>query len=613
MRGADFSGDRYQASRGISADDVRAQLARILASPDFDASERNRRFLSHIVEETLAGRGDRIKAYGIAVAAFDRDDSFDPQSDPIVRIEASRLRRSLERYYLLAGKDDPLRIEIPKGGYVAAFHRRENADKLPFPESSTLPLERPAVPPTPSSPRRLRLKQPRVRVLLIGVALLGTTALGWLASAPGGLWPGPSAPVTEDAMVGTLRQGPAILVAPFEDDGAQSAHPGLSHGFTREVIAGLTRFSDLFVFGPDTTFRHGEAADARRSAAELALDFILAGGVTASADRFRVTASLIDVKSGRYLRSGRFDGKLAATEVIQVRDDLADQVVRELAQPYGVIFREKAIEIQGKLPQNFTSYECVLHFHHYWRTYDPELYGSVRECLERAIVVDPDYADAFSRLAIIYADAYRFNLDQGAISVDPLPRALELAHRAADLAPHSTHSHHALHLVYWLMNDVERSIEAAERGLRLNPNDSELMAELGLRYCLRAQWDKGLPLVRQAYARNPAQPGQYRIALFLHHYINRRYEEALAEAKKIETRSIIYGHAALAMAYGQLGRTEEAAGAVADMLAIDPAYGEHAIADLAKRNLHSDLISAVVDGFRKAGLPIEGSPMRKGS
>lgn len=102
---------------------IQAQLERIIASSAFDASRRNRAFLRFIVEETLAGRADRIKAYTIATSALGRDEAFDPQSDPIVRIEASRLRRSLERYYLLAGQDDPIRIDIPKWGYVPAFHR----------------------------------------------------------------------------------------------------------------------------------------------------------------------------------------------------------------------------------------------------------------------------------------------------------------------------------------------------------------------------------------------------------------------------------------------------------------------------------------------------------
>ena len=85
-------------------DEIRLALERVLASADFDASERNRRFLRHVIEETLAGRAERIKAYNIATTVFGRDDRFDPQLDSIVRIEAGRLRRSLERYYLTSGR-----------------------------------------------------------------------------------------------------------------------------------------------------------------------------------------------------------------------------------------------------------------------------------------------------------------------------------------------------------------------------------------------------------------------------------------------------------------------------------------------------------------------------
>ena len=79
------------------------EVTRILSSKDFDASERNRRFLQYIVEETISGRADRIKAYSIATSVFGRNESFDPQHDAIVRIEAGRMRRSLEHYYLTSG------------------------------------------------------------------------------------------------------------------------------------------------------------------------------------------------------------------------------------------------------------------------------------------------------------------------------------------------------------------------------------------------------------------------------------------------------------------------------------------------------------------------------
>ena len=99
----------------------------MLASPHFDASERNRDFLTYVVETTLAGHADRIKAYTIATEVFGRGPKFDPQLDSIVRIEAGRLRRSLERYYLTDGRTSRLRIDIPRGGYAPNFVSAEPA------------------------------------------------------------------------------------------------------------------------------------------------------------------------------------------------------------------------------------------------------------------------------------------------------------------------------------------------------------------------------------------------------------------------------------------------------------------------------------------------------
>jgi arginine/lysine/ornithine decarboxylase len=100
---------------------VRTELNRILTSGSFRVADRGRKLLQYVVEETLAGRANRIKAYSIATIAFGRDSSFDPQSDPIVRIEAGHVRRALERYYQSECHVDPIRITIPTGGYVPTF------------------------------------------------------------------------------------------------------------------------------------------------------------------------------------------------------------------------------------------------------------------------------------------------------------------------------------------------------------------------------------------------------------------------------------------------------------------------------------------------------------
>ena len=99
-------------------DQVRASVARMLASPLFAGSPRQQRFLDYLVTNTITGNADRLKGYTIAVEVFDRKDDFDPSLDAIVRVEATRLRNKLREYYDTSGKQDVVRIDFPKGGYV---------------------------------------------------------------------------------------------------------------------------------------------------------------------------------------------------------------------------------------------------------------------------------------------------------------------------------------------------------------------------------------------------------------------------------------------------------------------------------------------------------------
>jgi hypothetical protein len=128
--GAEYKGDHQTRARslnplenGPTREQILDALQRILGNSDFIASDRNRRFLQYVVEKALAGHSDRLKGYTIAVEVFGRDATFDGQIDPLVRVEARRLRDSLERYYLTAGKADAVRISIPKGGYVPVFEQ----------------------------------------------------------------------------------------------------------------------------------------------------------------------------------------------------------------------------------------------------------------------------------------------------------------------------------------------------------------------------------------------------------------------------------------------------------------------------------------------------------
>ncbi|PWS35203.1 hypothetical protein DFH01_23145 [Falsiroseomonas bella] len=531
------------------AEAVRTELRRILASRDFEASDRNRQFLAYVVEETLGGRGERIKAYNIATSVFGRAADFDPQVDSIVRIEAGRLRRALERYYLTAGQADGVRITIPRGGYVPAFAHHSGAT----------PQEGPA-------------------------------------------------PVTRGGT--SRRNGCAILVCPFEEDGDRSAFPNLSRGLTRQVIVGLTRFTDLFVFGSDTVFSRDVAReDAVGSCGPLDVDLLLTGGTTVSADRFRLEVLLSDARTGRYIWGETFDRMLDPREILRVRDEVANSVVRSLAQPYGVIFSERAREVEGKPPESLSSYDSVIRFYQYWRTYDRALIHAVREGLEQAIRRDPDYAEAFACLSQVYVNLLRFGHEPPTSAMDLLKRARDLALRAVELAPHCSRGHHALALAYWFAGDVAAGLAELRTGLALNPNDTEIMSDLGVRHAARMEWDEALPLLRDSYARNPAQPGNYRIGLALYHYMHGRYADALAEMRRMTVEHAVPAFVVVASAAAQLGLAAEASAAVQAILRIDPAYGDHALADLRSRNVHPEIIAAMVEGLRLAGLPGQDTSM----
>jgi hypothetical protein len=100
---------------------VRLQLVRILRSPGFVKAARMKRFLSFVVEETLAGRANQICEYSIGVSVFEKKESFDPAIDPIVRNDARRLRSKLAEYYRTSNRPNEILIDIPKGGYVPTF------------------------------------------------------------------------------------------------------------------------------------------------------------------------------------------------------------------------------------------------------------------------------------------------------------------------------------------------------------------------------------------------------------------------------------------------------------------------------------------------------------
>lgn len=198
----------------IAASEISDALDRILQSPPFFRSKKLRGMLRFLVEETLAGRGEAIKEYVLAVEVFGRPSSFDPRLDSIVRVEAGRLRSALEKYYDDEGRADPLVICMEKGSYVPVFRRRTGGAR--------------------SLPHKFRLRSGNARKLV--------SWLGALSLILGAAW------FTMTRLRSSLSTQPVtIAVLPFDNLSDEPETGYFCFGLTDEITTELAKAGSVRV------------------------------------------------------------------------------------------------------------------------------------------------------------------------------------------------------------------------------------------------------------------------------------------------------------------------------------------------------------------------------
>ncbi len=158
---------------GVGPEDIRVNLEILLKSPIFSRSRRLGAFLRFVVEESLAGRSDELKEYLIGIEVFHRQKSYDPRTDPIVRVEAGRLREKLAEYYSNEGAKHPVHIELPKGRYSPAFVPVVAAIELPVSELPPIGLDAPVV---------AILQRPWIRAAMVALLLVLSVSTTYLVT-----------------------------------------------------------------------------------------------------------------------------------------------------------------------------------------------------------------------------------------------------------------------------------------------------------------------------------------------------------------------------------------------------------------------------------------------
>lgn len=400
----------------------------------------------------------------------------------------------------------------------------------------------------------------------------------------------------------TLPKGPAIAVLPFHNLSGNQEDEFFTDGITEDIITGLTRFTNLFVIARSSTARFkGERVDVREVGRELGVSCALQGGIRRSADHLRVNTELVDASTGAHLWAERYDRDLTPGDIFQVLDDITNRVVATLAGAEGVLTRSGATKARAKPTNSLDAYEAVLRAFSYWDRQNPAEHLELRRVLERALVLDPEYAPAWACLSIFYLDEHRVGFNPGP---EPLDRALEAARRATELDPTGHHSQHALAQVHFYRRERDAFFLAAQKAVRLNPNDCTVVAMMGLLTAYAGEWETGIAMLEKAMALNPYHPGWYYLPLAFHRYREREYEVALKEALKVDMPAYWPNHLILAAIYGQLRRPEEARAALKRLLQLFPSFEGRAREELGKWFFEEEVLEHLLEGLEKAGLGV---------
>ena len=535
-------------SAPLSPEAINEQLHRILASEDFQASARLKRLLEFLVLETLQGRCDKLKAYTIALAVFGRDPSFDPQVDPTVRVEAGKLRSKLERYYYI-NSEDPIRIDVPKGRYIPSFVASEGATALT--ESASPEAE----------------------------------ACGL---APGGC----------EAVCNT----PSVAVLPFVNIGNNIEIEYFAEGLTEEITVSLTRFDDLIIANSYTSRQFKSASqDIMEVARILNVRFVLHGSVQIGGDTLRVFATLTDAATGANLWAEKFEGRLAASELFSIQDEITQHVVARLADNYGFIKRTLLKESNVKRTDDLEVYDAILRYGQWAASFNPKLFTLARSALERAVTIEPDYALPVAMLSDMYSSDYQQGYDQ----VDnPLENAVRLANRALDLDANCQTAYWALAQYYFLKREAGQFEYVAKKILPLNPVNPYMNVSVGLLTAMAGDLEGGLELMHKAVQLNPYSPRWYRIVPYMIAYKQGDYEAALAEALQLNIPNCLWDPMLRAAAYGKLGRRKEGQAALKELLSVQPAFAVQRLRFMRALLFSDEAVAAITDGLVASGLSL---------
>ena len=534
---------KLNASNDFPQSSIRKQLEKICRSSEFQTKERARKLLKFLVEETLAGRADQLKGYTIGIGVFNRDHSFNPELDPIVRIQAGRLRRSLEMYYLSEGKEDKIRIHIPKGTYVPLFLNQKPAETGPA-----------------YQPEKIN---------------------------------------DSDVLV---AKGPSIVVLPFTNLTGNPDKKFFVQGFIEELSQELTHYEDLRVIACRPVSGYEEKiSDSKTFGQITGADYIIEGTVRGDENEVKISIKLTDTKTGEHLWGEQYRRDMKTANLLALQENIAQQVVATVAGEYGIIPQRLSLESRKKSATDLDVYDAMLRYYHYQIMLSPDTFLAAFSSLQNAVKKDPECNVALTMLANMYADAYAHDLP----GIDrPLEQASDLLDKSMVLDPVNQLTRLVKAFIHLLKGEKELFMTEIDHALALNPNSPFRIGAIGFLLCIAGEYERGCTFIKKAMDLNPTFPNYYYGATCTYYFHLKEYQKAYMEAVKYVQERNFWCPMLRAAALGQLNRRKDAKQDLNDLISMRPDF-QNSARDLINRYLKDDIVvDRILEGLRKAGLSV---------
>lgn len=394
-----------------------------------------------------------------------------------------------------------------------------------------------------------------------------------------------------------LPDKPSIAVLPFVNMSEDPQQEYFGDGITEGIITSISKIGELFVIARTSSFKYkGRAVDVQQVGRELGVRYVMEGSIQKSGARIRITAQLVDTKSGHHLWAERYDRDLK--DIFAIQDEITMKIITALQEK--LTEGEKA-RLHTKGSKNLESYEKYLQGLQYLRRFNLEGNVQARQMFEEASALDPDYPAPYALLGWTHLMDVWLGWSKSPLT--SMEQVFELAQKTLALDDSLGESHILLGRVYLFKRQHEKAIAEGERSVALEPNNAFNIHQLAQTLMYTGRSGEAIALYKKALRLEPFPPSHFFHGLGAAYLLTGQYNKAIAACRNAIRLSpdSLFAHITLAATYSSSGREKEARAEAAEILRINPKFSTEYLAKTWPYKNKAD-IERYVEPLRQAGM-----------